>query len=61
MKTQEQQRRLQPEDDLVERASRVIQDSRELVQERLAHAATLEQLIMRRDNIARETLLGDNR
>ena len=54
MKTVERQRRLRLADELMQRASGVLEDSRELIQERQAQAATREQLLRRRDEILRE-------
>jgi len=59
MQTPSKQRRLLQESELVERAWRVLQDSKELIQERQAHLATLERLIMRRNNIAHEASSGN--
>ena len=61
MKELEQQPRLRLKSDLEERARLVLEDSRKLVRERRAHAATLEQLILRREDLVRETLLGNHR
>ena len=61
MKELKQQRRLRIKSDLEERAWWVLENSKELVREKRAHAARLEQLITRRENIARETQLGDHR
>ena len=47
--------------DLAEQAWRVLEESRELIQERRrAHAARIEQLLIRENKVARE-LLGDHR
>ena len=56
MKTLGQKRRLRQEGDLTERAWRVLQDSKELIQEKRAHAAMREQLLRRRDNMLREVM-----
>ena len=56
MKTLEQQRRLQQEGDLTERAWLVLLDSRELIQEMRTLAARHEQLLTRKDKIAREVM-----
>jgi DNA-directed RNA polymerase beta subunit len=56
MKALKRQRRLRLEGDLIERALRVVlQDSRDLIQERLAQAAKREQLLIRKDKILHES------
>src|SRR5262245_19196652 len=59
MKPLGQSRQLRQETDLIETAWWVLQDSRELIQERQAHAAKLKQLIKRRDNILLEARAGN--
>jgi hypothetical protein len=54
MQTLAQERRLRREFELTKRAWRVLQDSRELIKERRAQAVRREQLLRRKDRIARE-------
>jgi hypothetical protein len=56
MKTLEQQRRLQQEGDLTDRAWLVLLDSRELIQEMRTLAASRERLLTRKDKIVREVI-----
>jgi hypothetical protein len=61
MKTLAKRPRLRLKVDLAEQEWRVLEESRQLIQERwLAHAARIEQLLIRENKIARE-LLGANR
>jgi hypothetical protein len=61
MKTLAKRPRLRLKVDLAEQTRRVLEESRQLIQERrLAHAAKIEQLLIRENKIARE-LLGANR
>jgi hypothetical protein len=61
MKTLAKRPRLRLKVDLAEQAWRVLEESRQLIQERRrAHAARIEQLLIRENKIARE-LLGANR
>ena len=60
MKTLTEHARLRQEIDLAEQASRVLEESKQLIEERRrARAARIEQLLIREDKIARE-LRGTN-